>query len=142
MTSPLARLRDDPTTRSAARFLVVGATNNLLMYGLFVLLTLRGIPPVPAATITYVLGMAISFVAHSRFTFRHRGDRGPAMIRFVLANVAGYLLNVGLLHLLITIGLPAVLAQLIAVVVVAALLFVAMKQWVFGSRRGRAQTDR
>lgn len=131
MTSPLARLRDNPTTRSAARFLVVGATNNLVMYGLFVLLTLRRVPPVPAATITYVLGMAVSFAAHSRFTFRHRGDRGPAMIRFVLANVAGYLVNVVLLHLLIIVGLPAVVAQLIAVTVVAALLFVGMKQWVF-----------
>lgn len=131
MTSSPARLRDNPTTRSAVRFLVVGATNNLVMYGLFVLLTLRGVLPVPAATITYVLGMAVSFVAHSRFTFRHRGDRRPAMIRFVLANVAGYLLNVGLLHLLIVLGLPAVVAQLIAVAVVATLLFVAMKLWVF-----------
>lgn len=119
----------DPTTRSARRFLLAGASNNLAMYGLFVLLTLAGVAAIPAATITYALGMVIGFVAHRRYTFGHRG---PAIVRFVLANVAGYALNVALLHALVSqLGWQAIPAQLLAVAVVAAALFVAMKLWVF-----------
>lgn len=139
----MTTVRANPTTRSALRFLLVGASNNLAMYGLFVLLTLAGVAAIPAATITYALGMVISFVAHRRYTFGHRGDRGPAIARFVLANVAGYALNVALLHALVSqLGWQAIPAQVLAVAVVAAALFVAMKLWVFRDpprRPGAAQ---
>ena len=124
---------------SALRFLVVGASNNAAMYGLFVVLSLVGVAAIPAATLTYVLGMGISFFFHRRWTFRHTGHPGVAAARFITANVAGYLLNIALLHIFVgQLLLPQIPVQLGAVAVVAVLLFVLFRIWVFPA----AQTKR
>ena len=117
---------------SAARFLVVGASNNAAMYGLFVVLSLVGVAAIPAATITYVLGMGVSFFFHRRWTFRHAGNPASAAVRFLVANAIGYGLNVALLWIFVTwLGLPQIPVQLVSVGVVAVLLFLLMRGWVF-----------
>ena len=124
---------------SAIRFLVVGASNNAAMYGLFVALSLIGVGAIPAATITYVLGMGISFFFHRRWTFRHSGHPGAAAARFIAANVAGYLLNIGLLFVFVhQLQLPQIPVQLGAVAVTAVLLFVLFRVWVFPARTAAA----
>jgi len=117
---------------SALRFLIVGASNNAAMYGLFVVLSLAGVGAIPAATITYVLGMGISFFFHRRWTFRHSGHPASAAARFLVANAAGYLVNIALLGFFVhSVGLPQIPVQLGAIAVVAVLLFVLMRSWVF-----------
>lgn len=121
--------------RSAVRFLVVGASNNAAMYGLFVLLSLAGVGAIPAATITYFLGMGVSFYFHRRWTFRHAGHPGSAAVRFLVANAAGYALNVALLWYFVhRLGLPQIPVQFGAIAIVAVLLFVLMRTWVFRAR--------
>lgn len=124
---------------SAVRFLVVGASNNAAMYGLFIVLSLLGVGAIPAATITYVLGMGVSFFFHRRWTFRHSGHPASAAVRFLVANVAGYLLNIALLWFFVhQLDLPQIPVQFGAIAVVAVLLFVLMRTWVFRE----AATDR
>jgi putative flippase GtrA len=117
---------------SALRFLVVGASNNAAMYGLFIVLSLVGVGAIPAATVTYLLGMGVSFFFHRRWTFRHSGHPASAAARFLAANAAGYAVNVALLWYFVhQLDLPQIPVQFGAIAVVAVLLFVLMRSWVF-----------
>lgn len=121
-----------PLTRTAAKFLVVGASNNAAMYALFVGQSFAGMNAIVAATITYALGMVISFVLHERWTFRHSGNRRRTIVRFLIANLGGYLLNVAILWVFVSrLGLPQIAVQLFALGVVAIALFFTMRGWVF-----------
>lgn len=55
-----------------------------------------GIAPMVSLTIAFIVFTAISYVTHSRFTFRGHGSRDrPALrtTRFLIANVIGYCVN-------------------------------------------------
>ena len=137
-TGPTAEpgFRSRATAASALRFLIVGASNNAAMYGLFVLLSLLGVAAIPAATLTYALGMVISFALHRRWTFAHTGNPRSAVVRFLIANLGGYAVNVAILWVFVTqLRMPQLVVQLVAVVVVASLLFVVMRAWVFRAAR-------
>ena len=110
----------------------IGGLNNLLSYGIFVALTLAGMPSIAAATITYATGMVVSYVANRSFTFRHSGSARRSLVRFVVVNLAGYALNVAILALFVElIGWNALVVQLGAIVVVATGIFLGMRFWVF-----------
>jgi putative flippase GtrA len=119
--------------RSAFWFVVIGATNNVVSYILFaVLVHLGGMDPVAAVTITYALGMIISFLGNRRLTFRHTGHVGRTIAKFVAVNAVGYAVNVAILRLFVHgLGLSPLIVQLFAIVVVASITFFSMRLWVF-----------
>lgn len=119
------------------RFGVIGGLNNLLSYGIFAALTLAGMPPIAAATITYATGMVISYLANRSFTFRHSGSARRSVVRFVVVNAVGYALNVAILAFFVElIGFNALVVQLGAIVVVATGIYLAMRFWVFRATSG------
>jgi putative flippase GtrA len=114
------------------RFGAVGGLNNLLSYGIFVALTVAGMPSIAAATITYATGMVISYLVNRSFTFRHSGSARRSVVRFVVVNIAGYALNVAILALFVeALGWNPLIVQLGAIVVVATGIFLGMRFWVF-----------
>ena len=81
------------------KFVAVGITNNLIGYLTFVVLSLGGMSAIGAMSISYVLGMFISFAGNRKWTFSHDGGMGPALLRFIGVNAVCYFLNVGILAL-------------------------------------------
>ncbi|MEC5191558.1 MULTISPECIES: GtrA family protein [unclassified Arthrobacter] len=122
-----------------AKFVVVGLINNLTGYGIFVLLSLLGSAAIPAMTVSYGIGMVISFVGNRSWTFSHRASFVPAVFRFLTANAVGYGVNLAILWIFVTqLGLAQIPVQLFATACVAVCTFLAMRLWVFRTGRGDA----
>lgn len=129
-----------PLRSSLPKFVAVGITNNLIGYLTFVVLSLGGMSAIGAMSISYVLGMFISFAGNRKWTFSHDGGLGSALLRFIGVNAVCYGLNVGILALFVNLlGLPQIPVQFFALGVVASCTFLLMRFWVFRPNLG---TDR
>ncbi len=123
------------TLRQLLRFGVIGLLQNGIGYGLYLILTLAGLPPKPTMTFLYLAGATASFLANRRFTFGHTGKLTHAGIRFMLAHLGGYLINLLLLWWLVDQnGYPHQWVQACAIFVVAAYLFVSFRFFVFPAK--------
>ena len=122
-----------------ARFIVVGVANNLVGYGAFVALSLLGVPAIPAMTVSYSVGMVISFIGNRKWTFGHRGSLIPTLVRFAAANLVGYGVNLALLWIFVSeLGFPQIPVQFFATGCVALCTFLMMRLWVFRAARIQA----
>jgi putative flippase GtrA len=96
------------------RFVIGGGINTLLTYLLFLLLA-AFTPYAIAYTITYVLGIALSYVINVFFVFR-TGHDWKAMARFPAAYAVQYVFGLALLAALIDLILiPREIAMLIVI---------------------------
>lgn len=117
---------------AAAKFLVVGLANNAVTFGGFIILTILGVGAFAAMSITYVVGLVITFAGNRNWTFQHRGGVGASTVRFLTVYGIGYFLNLLLLWVLIDAAhLQQIPAQLLAIIVLAVFTFVLMRLWVF-----------
>ena len=112
-----------------AKFLVVGALNTAFGYGVFALLIVAGLPPMPSLVITYVVGGIFNFVTTGRLVFGH--GHPSALLRFLAVYVIVFLANAGLYEVLSASGMGPLLAQAICVPIMAVLAFVLFKFHVF-----------
>ena len=111
---------------------MAGLAVNLALYLAYLGLTALGIAPLVAATIVFLTGIPVSLAAHGRFTFRVADVPRTRKILFAAAYLIGYGTQIGTLSLLhYGLGLPHQAAQLIATLIVAAVLFVFQKALVF-----------
>lgn len=122
--------------RAFARFGVVGITSNALLFVVYLVLTALGMEPLAAATLMWILGVAISFVLNRSWTFRHSGSVGPALVRYGLLYATAYGLNLALLALLTRAGYPHALVQGILILVFGVGLFIVQRTWVFRQAPG------
>lgn len=117
---------------STSKFAIVGIANNLIGYALFAVLTLLSVPAIPAMTVSYCLGMFISYFGNRTFTFKHTGQARTSVLKFLVVNAAGYSLNAVLLWYFVEhLGLPQLAVQAVAIGCVAVLTFTLMRLWVF-----------
>lgn len=126
----------DPTKKSVANQLVsyglFGLSLNSLFYVFFLLITYLGLDPKIAATILYGVGATVSFLGNRKWIFAHQGSLSEAGIRFAIAHLLGYLINITMLFALVdNLGFSHQWIQFIAVFVVAGFLFVTFKIFVF-----------
>lgn len=99
---------------------------------LYLLITYLWGAPKLTMTALYFVGASIGFLANRRFTFRHNGGIGVAGVRYLLAQGAGYLLNLLLLLVFVDwFDFPHQTVQAIAVIVVAIFLFFLFRIFVF-----------
>ncbi|MBV8916218.1 MAG: GtrA family protein [Acetobacteraceae bacterium] len=105
------------------RFLLVGGINTGVTFLLF--LALARLMPAPAAyTVTYVLGIALSYALNSLFVFRTEMSVGTAL-RFPFVYVAQYLYGLAVVWLLTAwLHLPNEPAILVVIVTSIPLTFV------------------
>jgi len=114
---------------------VVGLASNLLLYLLYICLTMLGMEPKLAMTLLYLAGIMQTFMVNRRWTFQHAGIARPALIRYFMAYGFGYLVNLLSLYLLVDlIGFPHQGVQAAMIVVLACMLFLLQKFWVFRDR--------
>ena len=120
------------TLRQLFSYAWIGVLTNVLGYATYLALTYLWGAPKLTMTVLYFVGSSIGFLANRRFTFRHDGGIGVAGIRYLLAQVAGYLLNLVLLLLFVDwFDFSHQIVQAIAIVVVAIFLFVVLRIFVF-----------
>ncbi len=117
------------------RYGFVGVVSNLSIYCIYLLITYRGVEPKTAMTLMYLFGATISFIGNRKWTFAHRGDAIRAAMRYVSAHLIGYLLNLLIIFILVDrLGYSHQWVQAAAIIVVAGLLFLIFKYFVFSEK--------
>jgi putative flippase GtrA len=106
--------------------------SNAIGYALYLGLTYFGIGPKLAMTLLYGVGVLQTFFFNKRWTFGHKGEYGPVLVRYCAAYGIGYAVNLLAFILLIDQGgLPHQLVQGVMIFFISGLLFLAQKYWVF-----------
>lgn len=132
-----ARTRQALRTRSnwiqLAQFCTVGALGyvvNLIVYTL--LLKQAGLHYLAAATCSFLVAVSSNYLWNRIWTFRgQRGHVGQQGLRFFVVALVSLAGNLLVLRGLVGIGLAAVPAQAVAIVIVTPLNFVGNKLWSF-----------
>ena len=115
-----------------SRWLTVGLITNGILYAAYLALTRNLLAPSAAMTVVYVAGVLLGFVGHRTWSFRHDGRVDSALLRYVAAYAAGYLINLGGLQLGVDVlGWPHEIVQGVMILVVAAIMFLMQKYLVF-----------
>lgn len=118
------------------RFIIVGLASNLVLYLLYLTLTTFGLGHKTAMTLLYLVGTLQTFVFNRRWTFEHRGVSQSIFLKYVAAYGLGYLFNLFALLLLVDLlRAPHEIVQGILILVLAVLLFLLQKFWVFRPHR-------
>ena len=128
-----------PPQALVLRFLGAGIVNTAFGYLLFSVLVLLGVYPQAALAIQFMVGVFWNYNVHARYVF---GVRGYGRLRYyILAYVAAYIFNAGLLQTFLGIGLNPYLAQFLALgpTVVLSYVLVSYARGVTprGRRRGQ-----
>jgi putative flippase GtrA len=98
----------------------------------YLLVTNLGATPKITMTLLYGVGAAIGFMGNRKLTFAHKGSLLGSGVRYIIAHCFGYLINLAILIVLVDkLGYPHQLVQAIAILVVAAFLFMVFKFFVF-----------
>lgn len=115
-----------------ARYAIVGLASNVIGYLIYIALTRLGLGPKLAMTLLYGIGVLQTFVFNKGWSFRFAGAATPALVRYATAYALGYVINLLALMLFVDqAGLPHQLVQGVMIVVVAVMLFLAQRYWVF-----------
>jgi len=77
------------------RFLMVGVFNTGVNYGIYALFIFAGLGYIAAATLSFAVGLVVSFRTHSRYVFDAGGVR--AFFPYVVSWLAIYLLHITVL---------------------------------------------
>lgn len=118
----------------AARFLLVGIASNGFLFLIYLTLTALGIGHIAAMTGLYFLGVVQTFALNQRVTFRHDGAAARSAWRYAASYGACYVLNLGaMIWFVDRLGFPHRTVQGVAIVTIAALLFLLQKFWVFAA---------
>ena len=114
------------------RYGLVGIASNFAGYITYLLVTFLGVTPVVTMSILYATSAAIGFWGNKKLTFSHEGNVLSAGIRYILAHCLGYLINLAVLVVMVDrLGYAHQWVQAVAILIVAAYLFVALKFFVF-----------
>lgn len=114
------------------RYGIVGVLNNLLGYLIYLGVTWLWLEPKLAVTLLYPVGALTGYFGHARYAFSYQGSARYGLLRYVVAHLVGYGVNVLLLWVFSDrLGFPHQLVQAGAIVTVAAVLFVLLKFFVF-----------
>ncbi len=124
--------------RQLMRYGLVGVVTNLTIYFGYIIITYLGIGPKLAMTLMYIIGASIGFIGNKKWTFTYRGGSFSAVLRYALAHLFGYFLNLMILFIFVDIhGYAHQWVQAIAIIIVAGFLFVLFKFFVFARKHAR-----
>ncbi|OCB23473.1 hypothetical protein A5674_24230 [Mycobacterium malmoense] len=122
------------------RYVLIGFALNAALYAAYLFLTSWMMGSETAMTITFSVGVLLSFIANRSITFRHRGHRFAALGRYLTSYAVVYLINFCALWIFAgRIGVPHQIVQACAIFVLALLAFIMQKYWVFPATAGGAR---
>ena len=125
-----------PAVYQLLRYGVVGLLTNLAGYLIYLLLTWLWLEPKLAVTLLYPVGVIAGYFGHARYSFTFQGRLSSGMIRYLVAHAFGYVLNVSLLYVFTDrLHFPHEAVQFCAIFIVAGVLFLLFRYYVFPTRR-------
>ena len=115
------------------RYGIAGVLNTLVGYLTFwVGLQVFNFSPLIANTLGYAAGLGVAYLLNRIFVFRSAAGGKTSMLRFALAFATAFLINQGVLLLLLRIpGLEAEIAQIPAMITYTVVFFLMNKYFVF-----------
>lgn len=128
--------------RQFARWVIVGVVTNTVLYLAYLALTRSLFAPQAAMTVVYVAGMLLGFVGNRLWSFEHAGRIDTALLRYVAVYALGYVINFAGLEIGVDmLGFPHEFVQGAMVIVVATVMFLMQKLFVFADPRKIAETS-
>jgi putative flippase GtrA len=131
--SPATMLRDARLRREAGRYVLVGLTGYAVQVGSFALLVhVAGVPYVAAAVIAGLLALLNNFLLNRHWTFEV--GHGPLVRQAATYSVISavfFAAQIGVLALLVSAGLPKVVAEALSVIAVVPFNFLAQRRLAF-----------
>lgn len=119
----------------ALRYGIVGLLSNAVGYCLYLLLTNAGMGHKLAMTLLYVVGTLQTFVFNKNWSFKYKQNDRTALLRYLATYALGYVVNlIALVTLVDRAHLPHAIVQAAMIFVIALLVFVLQKFWVFPAR--------
>jgi putative flippase GtrA len=116
----------------AVRYGAVGVLNTALGLATIYACMALGVGDVLANAVGYATGLAISYMLNARWTFAFRGSHGSAAARFLVVLGIAYLANLCILLMARDAwGVGSHLAQLLGVLVYAAVGFIGSRAFAF-----------
>jgi putative flippase GtrA len=114
------------------RFLATGVLNTLVGLGtIFALKWLFAVGDTAANVCGYAVGIVFSCAVNSRWTFRSRESFLSIAPKYVALVGIAYLLNLGVVHLLLRAGMDSYLAQSLGVPPYTLITYLGARFWVF-----------
>lgn len=111
---------------------MVGIAVNLAAYLVYLFITYLGGTPKITMSVLYVATALVSFLGNRKLTFAYTGGLLGSGLRFSIAHFFGYLINLGLLFVLVDkFSYPHQVVQICAILIVAIFLFLSFKVFVF-----------
>lgn len=125
--------RYKPTLFKLVKYLIVGGSVNAFLYGVYLLLSMAfDVSPLIATTITYVLGVALTYIGNTFWSFEHGQSHTYSLPRYIAAYGVGYVVQAGvLIGAVSAFGIMHQIAQLAAMVVAAGAIFMLLNYWVY-----------
>jgi len=119
----------------AVRYLIVGGSGYVLAIAVYALLIAIGTPPYPAVVAIFVLNGLYNFVMMRIWAFPSSGRRAHGdLLRFCVVAAGSLVINYASFALLYSLlGLPAVVAQGLAIAIAAPFGFLANRAWSFSA---------
>jgi putative flippase GtrA len=128
---------------SLVRFAVTGVLNTLVGLGtIYALKWFAGMNDTVANLLGYGVGLLVSYLVNSRWTFRYRQALLPVLPQYLLVVLIAYLVNLAVVHWCISgLQLNSYVAQACGVIPYAALSYVLLRCFVFKSGGQSASAD-
>lgn len=121
-----------PAFRQVIRYGVVGVLNNLLGYFIYLLVTFLWLDPMVAISLLYPVGAFTAYFGHSKYAFSYQGKHSHALVRYMVAHLIGYGVDVSMLYIFWEkLAFPHQIVQAAAIFVVAGVLFLLFRYFVF-----------
>lgn len=121
--------------RQVVRYGTVGLLNNLLGYFIYLVVTWLWLDPKVAVTFMYPIGAVTAYFGHAKYAFTYNGRPSLGVIRYAIAHLIGYGVNMGMLSFFSDrLGYAHQWVQATAIVVVAGILYLLLRYFVFPNR--------
>jgi len=122
-----------PQLKKLIRYGVIGLTTNGISFGIYIYMTdYMGMSPEISVTILYVVTAGASYLLNRRVTFAYEGSWLWSMTRYVIMHIGGYLLNIVMLYVCVTMyHMPHQYVELAAIFVSAIYLYLISNWFVF-----------
>lgn len=118
----------------------MGVLNNLLGYLLYLLVTFLGVEPKLAISLLYPIAAATAYFGHLKYAFTYKAGYARPFPRYVISHLIGYGTNFLMLYICVDrLGFAHPLVQAAATFVVAGVLFLLFRYFVFPGRQGVTQ---
>lgn len=117
------------------KFNAVGLINTAVDFAVYELLILLGLHYVPAQILSYICGMANSYLLNSRWTFRDKNDSTGRIAAFIAVNLVALGVSIGVQTLVLHLISPSeTVAKLISLPFSLGVNFIGNRLFIFNKK--------